>query len=544
MNYFSGIARAGAAARIMLVSAAAQIWGVAPDECTAKQGVVIHPDGSTQLSYGELVEAAAEQPIPGLFDVSLKNPQDYKIIGTDIGHYDTLDMITGKAQYASDIALPGMLYAVLARCPIIGGHLESFDDQAARQIPGVVDVFEIQGKVAVIAEHTWAGITGRAALDIVWNEGDQASLSSEGLYQSRKERLGPANHDPENGNFVRDYFIPFQAHATMEPMNCVADVRDDSCEIWAPSQNPQAAQVAGMSHSRLPREDVTVHVPLIGGGFGRRLESDYVDEAAMLSKHVGKPIKLFWTREDDIQHDFYHPMSISRVSGSVDNHGRQGVQSNEISNPVLTGAWRSVGNFTEAFPRESFIDEVAAYLGEDPLEIRRQSLSSPALAVVELAAEKAGWGTPLPAGKGRGLAYYATFNATPVCYVIEVSVDEQMNIHVDKVVSAVDCGLAVNPDNVKAQIEGGIAFALTATLNAHITIENGRVQQSNFHDYPILNISQMPEVEVHIVPSTDEPSGMGEMGVPPLAPAVANAIYAATGKRVRHLPITPNDLRD
>jgi isoquinoline 1-oxidoreductase beta subunit len=254
-DYFSGVARAGAAARIMLVSAAAQIWGVTPEDCTAQQGVVFHPDGETQLSYGDLVETAAEQTVPALFSVSPKDPQDYKIIGTDIGHYDTLEMVTGKAQYASDIVLPEMLYAVLERCPIIGGRLESFNDQAARQIPGVVDVFEIQGKVAVIAEHTWAALKGRAALDIVWNEGDQGSLNSEELFQSINERLGPANHDPENGSFVQDYYIPFQAHATMEPMNCVADVRDDSCEIWAPSQNPQEAQVAGMSHSRLPRDD-------------------------------------------------------------------------------------------------------------------------------------------------------------------------------------------------------------------------------------------------------------------------------------------------
>jgi isoquinoline 1-oxidoreductase beta subunit len=543
-DYFTTVRRAGAAARTMLVAAAAEIWNVSQDDCTAQDGFVIHPDSQTQLSYGELAKTAAEQPVPMSFNLALKDPQDFKIIGTDQGHYDTLEMITGKAQYASDIVLPEMLYAVLARCPIIRGNLESFNDQAARQIPGVVDVFEIQGKVAVIAKNTWAALKGRAALEIVWNKGSQASLSSEELFQSLIERVGPTNHDPENGYFVQDYFIPFQAHATMEPMSCVAAVHDDSCEIWAPSQNPQEAQVTGMSHSRLPRESVIVHVPLIGGGFGRRLQSDFVEEAVMLSKQVGKPIKLFWTREDDIQNDFYHPQSISRVSGRLENPGRQGVSSSEITNQIPTGAWRSVFNFTEAFPRESFIDEVAAYLGEDPLEVRRQTLSPRALAVVELAAEKAGWGTPLPAGKGRGLAYFATFGVTHVAYVTEVSIDQANHVHVDRVICAVDCGIVVNPDNVKAQIEGGIAFALTATLKAQITLADGRIEQSNFHDYPLLTISEMPKVEVHFVHSNRAPTGIGEMGVPPLAPAVANAIFAATGKRIRHLPITPEDLNN
>jgi isoquinoline 1-oxidoreductase beta subunit len=409
-------------------------------------------------------------------------------------------------------------------------------------------VVQINEGLAVVAASTWAAIKGREALQIEWDEGENADLSSgsirESLTQALPQPEGDAQNDPTRLSAAYD--IPFLAHATMEPMNCTADVRAESCEVWAPTQDPQRAKQRVVRITQLPTEAVTLHVTLIGGGFGRRLQVDYVEQAVRLSQAIGAPVQVLFTREDDVQHDFYHPLSYNTVDARWDAEkrlvGMPRVRSLPVLTGVPTGAWRSVQNFTDAFARECFLDEVAAATDRDPVELRLDLLPTRAGAVVELAATRAQWGSALPEGWGRGIAYYATFDVTHVAQVVELSVAADGTVRVQRVVCAVDCGTVINPDTVVAQMEGGIAFGLTAALKAAVTVENGRAQQSNFHDYPLLRMDEMPPVEVYIVPSDARPTGIGEMGVPPIAPAVANAVYAATGKRVRRLPIRAEDL--
>ncbi|MGD8464463.1 MAG: xanthine dehydrogenase family protein molybdopterin-binding subunit [Anaerolineae bacterium] len=547
-RHYVTLRQAGGAAREMLVTAAANRWGIEAASCLTESGEVIHPDGEQRLPYGELVDAAAELPIPARQEVQLKDPQDFRIIGTPMPLYDALQMVKGSTIYGSDVSVPDMLYATVARCPEFGGEVGSFDATPARAVVGVRDVIQIDSGIAVVADNTWAAIQGRAVLDITCQEGSYAAWDSASIRQLLVENSPQPGEAAADGGAALDaaYDIPYLAHATMEPMTCVADVRADRCEVWAPTQDPQRAKRRTGFITGLPEEAIIVHVPHIGGGFGRRLEVDYVVEAVQISQAVGAPIKLVWTREDDIQHDFYHPLSYNYVRAELDDTGRPAAMPRVRSQPmrigVPTGYWRSVENFTEAFARESFLDEIAAQNGLDPYELRRELLPARASAVVDLAATQAGWGSPLPEGWGRGIAYYATHGATHVAQVAEVSVSSDGTVRVHRVVCAVDCGTVVNPDTVKAQMAGGIAFGLTAALKADITIEAGRTQQSNFHDYPLLRMDEMPVVEVHIVSSDESPRGIGEMGVPPIAPAVANAIFAATGKRLRRLPILAEDL--
>ena len=536
--------RAGAAARQVLVAAAAQTWDVEADSCTTEKGFVLHPPSGQRLSYGELVEIAVGMPMPDRGDIELKAPKDFKIIGSSIGNYDSPQFVTGSAVYGSDVRIPDMLFASVAQCPVFGGLVAGYDTSQADPIEGVLQIVQISTGIAVVAENTWSARQGRNALEITWDEGSGADTNSESMLALFAEQAQTQIDSLAEDALHASYINPFLAHASMEPMNCTADVRTDSCVVWAPTQNPQEAKRQVVRITGLPDEAVTVNVPLIGGGFGRRLEVDYVNQAVEISQAVGAPVQVSWTREDDIQHDYYHPIGFHVVNSRLDEPRMPNIRSIQFSFNVPTGAWRSVGNFSDAFARENFLNELAFELDRDPIELRLEIFPETHRAVLELVVEKSGWGTPLPDGWGRGMACYATFNATPVAQVAEVSVDDEGNVRVHRVVCAVDCGTVINPDNVRAQMEGGIVFGLTAALKAEITVEEGRAQQSNFHDYPILRIDEMPVIETHIVPSSEPPSGIGEMGVPPITPAVLNAIFDATGKRIRRIPVRPEDLRE
>ena len=538
---YSIMRSAGATARQMLVSAAAQTWQVDAAQCKTQSGQVIHPDGEQKLAYGSLVEAATKLDLPK--NVALKEKPQLNIIGTSLGHWDAPKIVTGKAVFGLDVRLPGMFFAAIARCPVFFGKFDSYDDSAAKAVPGVKQVVELYDRIAVVAENSWAAIQGRNALKVKWNDGGNGAVSSEGYTAAGIKSLTKSSK-PQAGVLEAVYTMPYEAHATMEPMNCMAYYHDNICEVWAPTQSPQDAQREAAGAIGLASSKVTVNVPLIGGGFGRRLQADYAGEAAQLSKAINAPVQVVWTRDDDLQHDFYQPMSVQYFNHPLDQMSMPRPTSADGA-VVPTGAWRSVENFPQAYGEQCFIDEMAVALKRDPVDLRLELYKGQqrALDVIKLAAEKAGWGTPLPAGQGRGIAYYATFGVTHVCDVAEVSVDENGNVRVNRVVCAVDCGKVVNPDNVVAQMEGGIVFGLTAALKAEATIKNGRMQQSNFHDYPIWRMDEMPVIEVYINETDNRPSGIGEMGVPPIAPAVANAVFAATGKRIRHIPIRAADLK-
>jgi isoquinoline 1-oxidoreductase subunit beta len=536
-TYYSTLLKAGAVARQMLVQAAAQAWDVKPEQCTADAGYVIHPDGATRLAYGELVEAASKLDVPG--KVQLKDKSQYKIVNTGLGHWDAPQIVTGKAIYGLDVRVPGMLYAAIARCPYFGHGYESYDDADAKAVAGVKHIVPLDNKIAVVAENSWAAIRGRNALKVTWEQPTKP-LDSQKMITGALDNIKKVT---KSGMLDAVYVIPFEAHATMEPMNCTVYLHDGVCEVWAPTQNPQEVQRTVATAVDLPQEKVTVHVPLIGGGFGRRLQSDYALEAALVAKELNAPVQVLWTRDDDLQHDFYHPMAIQYAYGALENPKTPSVQVTNGSG-IPTGAWRSVDEFDKAYSQQCFLDEMALALNLDPLEMWRQIYQKDerALGVINLAAEKAGWDKPLPSGQGRGLAYFPTFGVTNVAYVAEVSVNEDGKVWVRRMVCAVDCGKVVNPDNIAAQMQSAVAFGLTAALKAQATLKDGRIQESNFHDYPLLRMDEMPQVDVYIVENDERPTGIGEMGVPPVAPAIANAVYAATGKRIRHIPIRPEDL--
>jgi isoquinoline 1-oxidoreductase beta subunit len=550
ISMWDTLRQTGATARAMLVAAAAQTWGVDAQELATESGVVIHRATNRRLTYGQLVETAAQLPVPA--QVALKDPQEFRLIGAPNGQADAASMIDGSAVYGIDVRLPGMRYAVVARSPVFGGRLVDYDAAPALAVAGVRQVVALGDALAVVADTTWAAMRGRAALGITWDPGSNAQLSSAGVQQALRRRLPGAQSQAAQLEAI--YEIPYYAHATMEPMNCTADVRADRCDLWAPTQAPQGARAAASQITGLPLEAVTAHVTLMGMGLGRRSATDFVGEAIQVSKAIGEPVQVLWTREDDMQHDFYHPTSVHHLRARLDPAAEIQIQTaggNRREGQIPTGAWRSVSNFPQAFIRESFVDELAAALGQDPYELRRQRLTHAAhRAVLELAAGKAGWGQPLPAGSGRGIAFYiygggenqAAERGTYVAQVVEAAVSGDGSVRVQRVVCAVDCGIAINPAMIAAQIEGGIVHAITATLKGAITVEAGRVQQHNFDDYPLLRMGEMPVVEVYIVPTARPPQGMGEMGVPTLAPALANAIFNATGKRVRRLPIRAEDL--
>jgi isoquinoline 1-oxidoreductase beta subunit len=588
--------KASAAARAMLLQAAAQKWGVAAAECRAENSAILHQGSKRRLSYGSLVEAAAKLPVPQ--DVAVKEPSQYHLIGKPTKRLDTPEKVNGSAKYGLDVRLPGMVYAVVARCPVFGGKVASFDATKAKTIHGVKDVIQISNGVAVVADNTWTAMQGRRALDVKWEEGPNANVNSAAISKlfadiasTESAAVVRKDGDVEAGlagaasKIEIMYEVPYLAHATMEPQNCTADVRADRCDIWAPTQNQTNTQATAAKISGLDAQSVFVHTTFLGGGFGRRFEIDFIGEAVEVSKAMGVPVKLTWSREDDMQHDYYRTASQARLTAGLDADGWPVAWKNRITcEPLLArfgplknnidsrsieilndvpydipnilvdyqvakagipiGFWRSVGGSQNGYFLEGFIDEVATAGKKDPYELRRRLLAkSPRhLAVLELAAEKAGWAKPLAAGRFRGIAVVSAYKGF-VAHVIEISVNRpERTLKVHRVTCALDCGRIINPASIDHQARGSIVYGLTAALHGAITIDRGRVQQNNFNDYQMLRFPDMPEVEVHMITNEQTPTGAGEFVIPPVAPALCNAIFAATGKRVRRLPIQPEDL--
>lgn len=565
--------RHAAAAREVLIAAALQRWGAQRDACRAGHGRVVHTPSGQELRYSALAADAAQLRPPD--HLQLKEPGEFRLIGQPVPRLDIPDMVAGRTLYGIDVARPGMRVATVVRCPVFGGRVQRVAAGGARAVPGVHDVLEIESGVAVLADDFWSALRGREALRIEWDEGAHAALDDTAIDAGLRAALrqdgklvrndGNARRALKNAAhvFEADYFTPYLAHATLEPMNCVADVRPDGCDIWVGTQSQVDTQSIAATITGLSKRKVRVHTQFLGGGFGRRLETDFVADAVQLAKMTGAPVQVIWTRADDLQHDKYRPAGAMRLAATLDAEGRPGAwfmriagselvlegthvpyaiphlreEHVEVKSAVPTGAWRSVGASQNAFAIECFVDELAHAAGRDPFEYRRSLLHDAPRerAVLELAAEKAGWGTLLPAGRGRGIALYRSYGSI-VAQVAEVTVVNDA-IKVDRVVCAIDCGIAVNPDSVRAQMEGAIAFGLSAALLEKVRIEHGRVMQANFADYPILTLAEMPEVIVHIIESDAAPGGVGEPGVPVIAPVVANAIFAATGRRLRRLPL-------
>jgi isoquinoline 1-oxidoreductase beta subunit len=576
--------QAGATARAMLVQAAAEKWSVDQAQLRTENGFVVGPSSEMRASYGSLADAAMKLPVRA--HVAVKDPKTFKLIGTSAKRLDTRDKVSGATKFGIDAQLPGMLYAVTERCPVFGGKVAGFDASKAKAVAGVKEVVQISNGVAVVADNTWSAMQGRRALSIKWDEGLNANLSSSTI----RERMAElAEKSGLVGNSVGDaagviaaaakkldavYEAPYLAHACMEPLNCTASVTADSCEIWAATQMQSGARQTVAQITGLKPEQVRVNSMFMGGGFGRRGGVDFVGEAVEVAKAVGKPVKLTWMREDDIQNGPFRPAAYVKFGGALDADGWPvaltarvvcpsffgrgdgvdeiavaGVDDLEYKFPhfhveyhkadgaVPTSFWRSVGYSQNTFFSESFVDELAAAGGKDPLEVRRRLLkdSPRALTVLNLAAEKAGWGKA-GAGRFQGVALVNNIGSF-TAEVAEIEI-RKGKPRVVRVVCAVDCGRVVNPAIVKQQMESGIVYGLTAALKGAITIHQGRVQQANFDKYEMLRIDEMPPIEVHIVSSTEEPGGVGEASVPPIAPAVGNAIFAATGKRVRSLPIS------
>jgi len=589
---------AGATARIILVAAAAARWSVDPASCRAQDGEVVHPPTGRRLKYGELATEAAKMPVPA--GVTLKAPADFKLIGTPAKRLDAPAKVNGTAVYGIDARPPGVKIATLAQSPVFGGRVKSVDDAAAKAVKGVRQIVRLDDAVAVVADHMGAAKKGLAALKIEWDDGPHANLVTADVARELEratlgsgavaQSIGDADKAMASAatKIEATYQVPFLAHATMEPMNCTVHMRWDACEIWIGSQAVARVQAMAAKAAGLPPEKVIVHNHLVGGGFGRRLEADGAVRAVEIAKHVDGPVKVVWTREEDIQHDMYRPYWFDRISAGLNEQGRPVAWKNRFAGSsviarwlppgfkdgldpdstegaidlvydlpnfhvefvraeplgIPTAFWRSVGPSHNVFVTESFIDELAAAAKQDAVAYRRALLdkSPRARAVLDLAAEKAGWGQALPKGSGRGVSLQSAFGSYQA-YVAEVEVSKQGTVRVRRVVCAVDCGTVVNPDTVEAQIQSGIMFGATAALYGEISLKSGRVEQSNFDTYQVLRMNEAPAIDFHIVKSAEPPGGMGETGTSAIVPAIANAIFAATGKRLRKMPIDAGVLK-
>jgi isoquinoline 1-oxidoreductase beta subunit len=589
-TYWNPMRRTGATARAMLLEAAAQKWGVDKKQLRTENGFVINTANNERMNYGAIADAASKLAVP--MNVALKDPKDYRFIGKPVKRVDSKIKSMGQANFGMDTRLPGMIYAVLERSPVFGGKVVSFDASKAKAVPGVKDVIQTPSGVAVLAENTWAAMQGRKALTVQWDENGSGNVDSAGITKmfiektqqpgknARKEGAGAAALSQVAKKVDAVYEAPFLSHAPMEPMNCTAVIRDGKCEVWAPTQAQTFSRDAASRGSGLDKEKITIHSTCMGGGFGRRGATEYVQEVTEIAKMVpGTPVKLAWSREDDMQHDLYRPASYVKFEGGLDASGNPVAMTAKVASPafgrvedgvastavegihdmhysipnvqvdyhqadthVPVTYWRSVGYSQNVFFMESYIDELAHAAGKDPLEFRRGLLkgSPRMLAVLNLAAEKAGWGKPLPKGHARGISVVNNIGSF-TAQVAEVSV-EKGKLKMHRVVIVSDCGHNVNPAISRQQAESGMIYGLSAALKGAITIDKGRVQQANFNTYDVVRIDEMPVIESYIVPSTEAPGGMGEASTPGIAPAVGNAIFAATGKRLRKLPMRNADL--
>jgi isoquinoline 1-oxidoreductase subunit beta len=590
--------QAGAAARTMLVAAAAKKWNVDPASCRAQNGEVLHPPTGRSIEYGALAADAAGMPVPE--KIALKRPQDFKLIGTPAKRLDTPAKVNGTAVYGIDVRPSGVKIATLAQSPVFGGRVKNVDDSAAKIVKGVRQIVRLDDAVAVVADHMGAAKKGLAALKIEWDDGPHAKLTTEDIARELDQAALRSGAVAQNIGDVDKamasavtkvealYHAPFLAHATMEPMNCTVHLRKDECEIWIGSQAVARVQAMAAKAAGLSPEKVIVHNHLLGGGFGRRLEADGAVRAVQIAQHVDGPVKIVWTREEDIQHDMYRPYWVDRISAGLDAKGRPVAWNNRFAGSsviarwlppgfkdgldpdstegaidlvydlpnfhvefvrveppgISTAFWRSVGPSHNVFVTESFVDELAAAAKQDAVAYRRALLdkSPRAKIALNLAADKADWGKPLPKGSGRGVSLQSAFGSY-MAHVAEVEVSENGAVRIRRVVCAVDCGTVVNPDTVQAQVQSGIVFGATAALYGEITLKDGRVEQGNFDTYQMLRMNEAPAIDVHIVNSQEPPGGIGETGTSAIVPAIANAIFAATGKRLRKMPIDPAILK-